>query len=57
LVVTKPAGVVNLRLALKFSREEIPKSAQGLMAGAVSGDRSHDDVVEQFNFQKLAGAD
>src|ERR1019366_8769925 len=36
---------------------EVTQSAQGLVAGALGGGRAHDDVVAQFHFQKLAGAD
>jgi hypothetical protein len=45
-----PAGVGGLV-------PEVAMFAQTAVAGAVGGGRAHDDVVQQFHFQKLAGAD
>src|ERR1035441_2075422 len=52
-------GLVEWRLVcfIRCLLVEITQSAQGLVAGAVGGGRAHDDVVAQFHFQKLAGAD
>jgi hypothetical protein len=36
---------------------EVAQSAQRLVAGPLGGGRAHNDMVTQFDFQKLAGAD
>src|ERR1039457_7278827 len=52
-------GLVEWRLVcfIRCLLVEVTQSPQRLMAGAVGGGRAHDDVVAQFHFQKLAGAD
>ena len=56
----KPAVAVNLGWRVQAGLWSVPKiteRAKRLMAGPVGGAGADDDMVAQFDFQKLAGAD
>jgi hypothetical protein len=47
---------LNLGWRDLVSAPKVTKRAEGLVAGAFGVGRAHDDMVNQFNFQKLASA-